>query len=573
MTDEIGETKMGIGDPNVDRLLSGEHDLRIGKAYGNVIVEERIGWGGMGEIYRGRHSLLDQQMAVKIPRSGDRVVLARMITEARSQSALKGPHIVPVKDAGLDPEPYITMEYIEGSETLEEYCNTSMYQIFDPGHLLQLLTAFKQVLITLNNAHHNKDKEGKDDPITHRDVKPANILVVKEGHGKLHPYVIDWGLVKKQDDNNLTAESDTVGTLYHMAPEQMRGKDKVGPKSDVYSAVTTLYWMMTGAHIYKSKDSEVSVTDMGYVEFASFLIVWWKEPDQLQERIDELPKELGWLKPILSRGLLVDSEERMSMAHFIKLVEMGIVDLQQQMKDRYGGVTSSVISRPRSDDRTVEIPTVTEQKVKEMKNPDEKSGFGRLASLLLLVILVLIGGSVGLYYAFGGGSEPQQQTNKSQDAGMRKFTSRAEVVNSPRKRIRPKPLPPPPKGHIMPSDPYIELLFHKKLKTCKQKADVHKLNCMRKIIRHLYWSGYKGTAILLFDQTYPWFCFYHAKKFDKTIREECKRAWDNDRPSYFKLVSGVQVGKYNDRLKGRMEMRNRIRRERIAWFKKKYNLK
>ncbi|MCK4793167.1 MAG: hypothetical protein KAV87_56070, partial [Desulfobacteraceae bacterium] len=281
-----------------------------------------------------------------------------------------------------------------------------------------------------------------------------------------------------------------------------------------------------------------------------------------------------WLQSIVARAFTVDPDERITMGEFVELIEGGIVALKHKMA--------------KSNNATVETPQLTEEVMREITGGKKKRFFGKVATLSLLGVLVLIAVIVGSVYMFGGSDEPEQETKQVDTAPMNiePTTMASPKVVKPvlkRARARPKPasLSSPPKGHVMPSDDYIDKLLKEKLKWCLQngyrrrtygKSLTNYLGCMRKRVNDLYYTKHRATAILLLDSIRPYFCFYPATKYDSTLRAECKRI-KKDNKRYFKFVSALQGASYNKRLTARMPIRNRIRRERRAWFEKKYNLK
>lgn len=586
-----GKTKLGLSDPQIP--IPEVKDTKIGKMFGDIRLEELIGWGGMGEIYKGFHTVLQRYVAVKIPLGSNREYTIRMITEACSQFDLKGDHIVTVLGASMNPEPHIVMEYKENSETLEDYTNRNIHRLLDPEYLLGVFDALRKVFITLHRAHTRKDSKGNPGPIIHRDVKPGNILVVENSNGSLHPSVIDWGLAKIDKGTNLTSDGTIIGSLHFMAPEQARSNLVVGPKADVFSAALTTFYAVMGDYLYQTEEPGGNIMDLTLNELIYLTFVWCNDPekpDLISNRLKDCPK---WLERILAPALVIDPEKRVGMMQFVKLLEGGIAELNAQLLKQNGSVPSGIIPRSHQDDVTVEAPTLTEKAMKEMA-VEKESSFGKKASVLLLGVLAVIAGFVAVFHVFGGNSTNSLKHKAAMDAPAPMLVSSAEVIVPPEKRARarpqmPKPILskskprafyPPPEGDEMPSDDYIDTLFMHKSNWCLKNGNMHEtydksltnyLGCMRGIIRHLFYTKHRGTAILLLDSTYQYFCFYPATSYDKTLKAECARA-KQDKARYFKPLSGGIVDAYDKRLSKRVPVRNRIRRERRAWFKKKYNL-
>ncbi len=199
------------------------------KTIGGYTIEEALGEGGMGIVYRALDPTLDRRLAVKVIRRANLSAAAkeRFVREARAASRLNHPHIVTVYAAGEeDGYPYLAMEYVEGR---------TLRAIIDEGPIpWEKATEWTcDVLDALHRLH----EEG----IVHRDLKPENIMVTSEGVVKL----MDFGIAHMAQSETLTQEGATVGTANYMSPEHAAGK-KADRRSDVFSMASVLYEMLTG---------------------------------------------------------------------------------------------------------------------------------------------------------------------------------------------------------------------------------------------------------------------------------------------------------------------------------------
>ncbi|MCO5165976.1 MAG: protein kinase [Planctomycetes bacterium] len=204
---------------------------------GRYEVLERVAQGGMGIVYKARHPDLNRVFAVKVltarVQSSDEA-LARFQREAKIAARLDHPNVVRVYDAGSDGGvPYLVMDYVDGP-SLERV-------IKDEGvGVRKAAQVARAIALALHHAHERG--------VVHRDVKPDNILLAREGG---EPKITDFGIVKDlagdEEERKLTQTGFTLGSPCYMSPEQAAGRHAdVGPRSDVYSLAATLYQMLTG---------------------------------------------------------------------------------------------------------------------------------------------------------------------------------------------------------------------------------------------------------------------------------------------------------------------------------------
>ncbi len=223
----------------------------IGKTFGHYEILERIGSGGMGEVYRAKDTKLGRDVAIKVLRqelASDPERLRRFEQEARAASALNHPNIIHIYDIGKDGTiPYIAMEYVEG-RTLKE--------MFSQGPLPteNSLKLAIQIAEGLAKAHSIG--------IIHRDLKPANLMVTEDGYVK----ILDFGLAKllhlpsgaDSEVETLTKEGTAAGTIMgtvgYMSPEQAKGHP-ADFHTDQFSLGSILYEMATGKRAFQRNSS------------------------------------------------------------------------------------------------------------------------------------------------------------------------------------------------------------------------------------------------------------------------------------------------------------------------------
>jgi hypothetical protein len=221
---------------------------KIGDEFAGYLLEEMIGHGGMSIVYRARHLELERSVALKLlapDLSDDPAFQERFIRESRLAAGLDHPNVIPIYDAGeQDGVFYIAMRYVPGSNLKALLRRTGP---LDPATTISVIG---QIASALTTAHEKG--------LVHRDVKPANVLIV-EGAGaddSNHVYLSDFGIAKQQT-SNVTRTGMFIGTAEYASPEQIEGKELDG-RSDVYSLGCVLYQCLTGNPAYE-KDSEVAL--------------------------------------------------------------------------------------------------------------------------------------------------------------------------------------------------------------------------------------------------------------------------------------------------------------------------
>jgi serine/threonine protein kinase len=209
------------------------------QSVGNYDLLDKIAEGGMGAIYRGRNRATSEIVAIKIMpphMASNDTLLKRFEQEFRVANRLDHANIVRALDFGTEGNtPYLVMEFVDG-ESLGQRIERD-----GPIPEVEAIRIIAQVAQGLHRAH----KLG----LIHRDVKPDNILITRDGVAKL----ADLGLVKEQEaDLNLTKTGRGLGTPHFMAPEQFRNAKGADARCDIYSLGATLYMMVTGELPFKS---------------------------------------------------------------------------------------------------------------------------------------------------------------------------------------------------------------------------------------------------------------------------------------------------------------------------------
>ncbi len=203
-------------------------------------IQQKIGSGGMGEVYRALHLNLEAPVALKIMKRGllaDPGMVHRLHREARAASRLRHPNVISVRDFGQteDGTLFMVMEYVTGKTLAQVIAEESPL----PEHRVVHIGA--QILSALAEAHANQ--------ILHRDLKPPNVMIETRRDASDSVKVLDFGIAKiltvGQGASTLTQAGLVCGTPGYMSPEQLRGGDIDG-RSDIYAMAVILYVMLTG---------------------------------------------------------------------------------------------------------------------------------------------------------------------------------------------------------------------------------------------------------------------------------------------------------------------------------------
>src|SRR5580658_9650409 len=270
--------------------------LATGTRLGPYEIVAPIGKGGMGEVYRARDTRLGRDVAIKI--SAEKFS-ERFEREARAIASLNHPHICQLYDVG---ENYLVMELIEG------------VPLKGPLPLEKTVEYATQILDALDAAHQKG--------ITHRDLKPDNILVTKQGIK-----LLDFGLAKqhrsalKESDETLTqaltSQGQIVGTWQYLSPEQLQGKE-ADARSDLFSFGCVLYELLTGKRAFLGSSAASVIAAILEREPAPLEVArpldrvvrrsLTKDPDQRFQTARDLKAALSWVleqPPAVGQGMAV----------------------------------------------------------------------------------------------------------------------------------------------------------------------------------------------------------------------------------------------------------------------------
>jgi hypothetical protein len=220
-------------------------EVEEARRFGQYVLEEVIGQGGMGRVYRARHALLRRDTAIKLllPERVGEAALVRFEREVQATARLTHPSTVAVYDYGRTPEGvfYYAMEYLDGADL------DDLIAYAGPLPPERVVFILEQVCGALREAH----RAG----LVHRDVKPANMIVCERGGDGDVAKVLDFGLVMGIDATAVAAPGDgagLTGTPLYMAPESITAPNDIDARSDLYAVGAVAYFLLTGGPPFRA---------------------------------------------------------------------------------------------------------------------------------------------------------------------------------------------------------------------------------------------------------------------------------------------------------------------------------
>jgi serine/threonine-protein kinase len=252
---------------------------------GNYIILELLGEGGMGFVYKAQHTFLETVVAIKVIKeelAAQPDILKRFLQEAKLGISLDHPNILRIHDAGeAEGFYFISMEFFESKDLMR------VVKQRGPLPCLQSLKLAIQMANALNYAHQHG--------VIHRDVKPSNVLVNKNGLVKL----ADFGLAKawqKAGAHQLTASGQMLGTIQYISPEQLENSRNVDPKTDIFSLGASIYYILAGIPPFGEEPLGKVIQNILH-----------NEPPPLRDRVPNVPEEF---EAVILKALAKKSTDR-----------------------------------------------------------------------------------------------------------------------------------------------------------------------------------------------------------------------------------------------------------------------
>lgn len=389
-------------------------------------IVSKIGAGGMSDVYKAKDHILGRFVAIKVLRnefSEDRSFVAKFRTEAQSAAGLEHPNIVNIYDVGSeDGLYYIVMEYIEGI-TLKTYIEKKGQLSFKESVSIAI-----QVARGIEAAHNKQ--------ITHRDIKPQNIIISTEGKVK----VTDFGIARAASSN--TISSDVMGSVHYSSPEQARN-GFVDGRSDIYSLGIVMYEMVTGRVPFDG-DTTVAVAIQHLQEemtppstYATNLPISMekiilkctqKNPDRRYQTIEELLNDLR-------KALVNPNEDFVVIAPLVDNGKTKVISGEElkQIKDQRG--VEPVKDVPKNADPDEEYEDEDED-----DEDEEESGLNPkfdkavtimgivMAAVIVIVIIYLIGSVFGLFRFSAKPSDSQNTETQTETQTESQSESQTEQM-------------------------------------------------------------------------------------------------------------------------------------------------
>ena len=390
-------------------------------------IVSQVGIGGMSEVYKAMDHKLNRYVAIKILKkefSEDKNFVSKFVVEAQSAAGLSHPNIVNVYDVGDESGiHYIVMELVEGI-TLKSYIEKKGLLSFKEAVSIAI-----QVGTGIEAAHNNG--------IVHRDIKPQNIIISREGKVK----VTDFGIARAVTSN--TINQSVMGSVHYTSPEQARG-GYVDEKSDIYSLGITLYEMITGRVPYNGE----TAVQVAVMHIQEEMIPPSRFVDDLPVSVEQIILKCTQKAP--DRRYQTVAELIMDLKRSLVEPDADFVKLQSNLYDKPTSVINEADLRnikERYPDMDEDIEEEVEEIEEEEFEDDSKDeinpkldkaimflGIG--AGVIILIILLYLGGSALGLFKFGGGDSSSSSAATSQSGRLEMIDLKGKSLDEAKKLLK-----------------------------------------------------------------------------------------------------------------------------------------
>ncbi|HET7482898.1 MAG TPA: Stk1 family PASTA domain-containing Ser/Thr kinase [Actinomycetota bacterium] len=380
-------------------------------------IVARIAGGGMGEVYRGHDLLLDRSVAVKVLQPSlatDPDLVARFRAEARAAARLSHPNIVAVHDWGAEDDHtyYMVMEYVSGSDLRDLLVSRGS---LDPAHAAGIMASVCEAL-SVAHAHG----------LIHRDVKPENILLARDGTVK----VADFGIAAMVDADRTMPGGTIHGTLRYVAPEQARGED-AGPQADIWAAGAVLAELVTGSPPGRGSGADV---------------LRHRANEQVEAPSKMDPSIPRAIDDIVATACALDPADRYQNAAEMARDLRSLTDTDVEA----GPGVEMLLDHVTGEIRLPDMEPTTFVSNRSLKRAGRRAPRARFVAIAILVLLVAAGAAKGATWLFGArdvavpslrGLAKGAATRRADDRGL-------DITVVDRERS-----PTVPKGHVISQSP------------------------------------------------------------------------------------------------------------------------
>lgn len=405
------------------------HHKLVGSTFeGKYLIEGIVGEGGMGVVYKARHTLIGRELAVKVlfPEiSSNPQIVERFYNEARTAASIGNEHIIEITDMGFyEQSPFIVMEFLKG-KSLADIIESKILLVEEAtGIIIQVLDALHAV--------HSKG-------VIHRDLKPENIFLIEKSGRNDFVKILDFGISKlktpEAQNLHLTRTGTVLGTPYYMAPEQAAGKKEQDHRIDIYATGVILFEMLTRNLPYAGDNYN-----------ALLAAILTEKPRTPREFNPELPVEI---ENIIMKAISKQPHQRYSNAlEFAEALKPFAPSWAKRPSKIAGLISTSITGKsevpppPPPAERTQTTQSASAETAlptmdwSATEQPVRKTGRGKLVTIISMIIILIAGGSIAGFVILqnkDGGKKAQSKNVSETDitTPAKKLNIKSQNANQP----------------------------------------------------------------------------------------------------------------------------------------------